>query len=62
MTAQGYEDAGFNRWKHTLTKVIIEDVHIGNVIKTISNFLFPIDVQVKDPHNYFNILELGDEN
>jgi hypothetical protein len=44
--SQGYENVGFHRWKHPLTKVEIADAHIGNFIRNIDGDIFPIDLQV----------------
>jgi DNA ligase (NAD+) len=42
----GYRSSGYNRWKNDLSGVEIADSHVGNLIKTASGELVPIDLQV----------------
>jgi DNA ligase (NAD+) len=43
---QGYLSKGHNRWVHPETGVEIADAHTGNLIKTSTGELVPIDLQV----------------
>ena len=47
----GYQESGYNRWKHTTQQTEIADAHCGNLIKTKDGELVPIDLQV---------IEIGD--
>jgi DNA ligase (NAD+) len=42
----GYQPAGYNRWKNETTGADVADAHIGNLIKTEEGELIPIDLQV----------------
>ncbi|SHI63617.1 hypothetical protein SAMN02745181_0548 [Rubritalea squalenifaciens DSM 18772] len=48
--SQGYEKAGYNRWKHPETGADVADAHTGNLIKTKDGDIVPIDLQIlKEP-------------
>jgi DNA ligase (NAD+) len=50
-TAQGYHLTGHNRWFHKTTGIDIADAHTGNLIKTSTGELVPIDLQIlKEEH------------
>lgn len=44
--AGGYRSTGHNRWLHENTGIEIADAHTGNLIKTPTGELIPIDLQV----------------
>ncbi|PAW60688.1 MAG: hypothetical protein B9S37_08040 [Verrucomicrobiia bacterium Tous-C3TDCM] len=46
--ANGYNEIGYNRWKHSIRGTEIADAHCGNLIKTKDDELVPIDLQVID--------------
>lgn len=48
--AQGYVNAGYNRWKHPDTGADIADTHPGNLIRTPEGNIIPIDLQILKPH------------